>query len=1774
MRRNVTVLFFLVLFSLSFSEVYAQDYALWPNSPGIPTSISPTTSGNVQASAMTYYNSANLASYTSYSSGTKTIASYIGFLISNTAAWGTSWTSTGTNAVYEQYVISPASGYNLNMTGVELYLGCSNTSGSMKVQLAYSTDGTNFTTFASNSAVNSTITAAGGGQNGLYLSNTGGMTTGASTSAFTSRVNYWSTSFNSTALSVANGGSFFLRVYPYNTVATTSHWLAVANVKLKGTASSAGTITPAPTSYNFGNVVAGSSSGSQSFTLTASGLSANISVSAPSGFEVSNDNSTWGSTTTVNQAGGTLYARYSPSSGSGGTGTVNITLTSNSTSANIGVQGFGYAAEPTSQSTISFGTVDGSSIVLNLPSAGNGSNHLVVAKSGSAVDWAPSDLTDYTSGTSTVFGTAADQGSGNKVVYNGTGSGSSVVTVTGLSAGTTYHFAVYDFNIGGAASTQNYYTTSPGTGNQTTATNPTLTPSAASLTSFGNVVINSTSTEKSFTISGAYLTGFPDNIAVAAPAGFEVSLSSGSGFASSVNVPYTSATLSATTIYVHMVPTAITSYSGNIACTGGGASQQDVAISGSGVAVPAPTSLAVAHTSDNIVHLTWTSPANTYEKVLVFARAGGDITHSPSGTGSGYNNANSDITSAGVYSTDNYLVYAGTGTSLEVTGLSAGTTYYFNAYAYEGNAWSSAAASVNASVNVQEVTSLAGAVGTSQVALSWTNPTYYNTQSNYWDEVLVVGRLTSANDGTPSGDGSSYTANTTFGQGTALGSGFVVYKGTSTGATVTNLADGSTYYFKAFVRHGSVWSSGSEINKTIYPYANNDLGTSADNTWATASIWKKWNSSTNTWDTYGSVPTSADNVWILNNVTVSVSGINCKDLHIASGVTLKGNSALTTPKYLNVYGTTIDVQGTGSFGTTAAGDAADALGINLQNVAPKISGSSTSNIAINRMQFYVTGTTLEIAAHNVTINYHGSSNTGNASGLCVNSSSQDNIVVKIDAGDTLTFAPWSCILGASSSSTGIGNYNNMTFNIYGTLQMTPGTPAGNSSTPTWGAGYISAAANTGKTFAMHVFNGGTLNATKFFSNGCPELTSYPAPGTTSLIVDAGGVMNFASDTTDFTNTAVITGNGTVNINGSPFFIGSASGITASSAAGPIQTTTRNYGSSLYEYVGTSSQATGDGLPSTVTGLKIRNSSGVSLSSSVNVNGTLTLSSGTFTVGANTLTLNNPIAGTVANLSAGNTSSIAIAGSASDINIPSGVSALNNFTLNNTNGSTLQTGLTLNGTLTLTAGQLSLGANTLALNGAVTASSGTISGSTSSTVSVGGSGSALLPAGSYYNLTLNRSSGALLNGAASVAGTLTLASGALDQNSNTLTINSGASVLYNGGSVTPALSMPSTITNYTPPAGTTINSTTVNGTVTLSNGSLTIASGQTLTLGASGSIGTESAGSYVVGIVQANPVAINASTATNIAGLGVTIAPGTNNLGNTTVIRTSGAQGYVSQGDGSINRRWKITPTSQPSTSVDVTLSWVSDDDNGKNIASLAVWKSENDGTTWEKVAGGLNGSSRTVTFSTSSFSDFTLLGDNEVLPVELSALSAKVAGRNVLVEWTTATEVNSFKFVVERRKSGSSQWIRLGEVMASKYSNSPKNYSLDDKSLNSGKYSYRLQLVDNDGSYEYSQITAEAEIAIPKEFSLSQNYPNPFNPTTKITYALPSDSHVTLELYAISGQKIATLLSENAEAGYYDVPVNMSSYGLASGMYIYRFSGKELNSGKQFTSVKKMMLLK
>jgi hypothetical protein len=93
----------------------------------------------------------------------------------------------------------------------------------------------------------------------------------------------------------------------------------------------------------------------------------------------------------------------------------------------------------------------------------------------------------------------------------------------------------------------------------------------------------------------------------------------------------------------------------------------------------------------------------------------------------------------------------------------------------------------------------------------------------------------------------------------------------------------------------------------------------------------------------------------------------------------------------------------------------------------------------------------------------------------------------------------------------------------------------------------------------------------------------------------------------------------------------------------------------------------------------------------------------------------------------------------------------------------------------------------------------------------------------------------------------------------------------------------------------------------------------------------------------------------------------------------------------------------------------------------------------------------------------------------------------------------------------------------------------------------------------------EVEIA-PSVFSLSQNYPNPFNPSTTISYQLPVNSFLTLKVYDVLGNEVATLVNEEKQVGEYEIEFSGSS--LTSGIYFY-----QLKAGR-FIETKKMVLMK
>jgi hypothetical protein len=109
-------------------------------------------------------------------------------------------------------------------------------------------------------------------------------------------------------------------------------------------------------------------------------------------------------------------------------------------------------------------------------------------------------------------------------------------------------------------------------------------------------------------------------------------------------------------------------------------------------------------------------------------------------------------------------------------------------------------------------------------------------------------------------------------------------------------------------------------------------------------------------------------------------------------------------------------------------------------------------------------------------------------------------------------------------------------------------------------------------------------------------------------------------------------------------------------------------------------------------------------------------------------------------------------------------------------------------------------------------------------------------------------------------------------------------------------------------------------------------------------------------------------------------------------------------------------------------------------------------------------------------------------------------------------------------------------------------------------------IVEPGGPVSYVSGIEEIPGSLPTAYRLWQNYPNPFNPLTKIQFDIPKTSFVTLKVYNLLGQEVATLVNEVKKVGNYEYTFDCSS--LSSGVYFYRLSAGD------YTNTMKFVLLK
>ncbi len=289
---------------------------------------------------------------------------------------------------------------------------------------------------------------------------------------------------------------------------------------------------------------AGTASAAQSFTISANNLTANITIAAPTGFEVSTSSgSGFLSSITINQSGGsvsstTVYARLSASAT--GTPSGNITCTSTgATTQNISASGTANAATSIATHPVNRTVAETNNTTFSVSVSGVGLSY----------QWYSNTINSNSGGT--LIGSAT----------------SSSYTLSQSVAGTYYYYVIVTGTCSSATSNAASLTV-------ISASSPNILVSSGTLTPF-TACAGTASAEQSFTVGGSNLTA---GINIAAPTDYEITTTSGSNYNSSITLALSSGTvISTTTIYIRLKSNASDLASGDVACTSTGAAQQDIA---------------------------------------------------------------------------------------------------------------------------------------------------------------------------------------------------------------------------------------------------------------------------------------------------------------------------------------------------------------------------------------------------------------------------------------------------------------------------------------------------------------------------------------------------------------------------------------------------------------------------------------------------------------------------------------------------------------------------------------------------------------------------------------------------------------------------------------------------------------------------------------------------------------------------------------------------------------------------------------------------------------------------------------------------------------------------------------------------------------------------------------------------------------------------------------------------------------------------------------------
>ncbi len=183
------------------------------------------------------------------------------------------------------------------------------------------------------------------------------------------------------------------------------------------------------------------------------------------------------------------------------------------------------------------------------------------------------------------------------------------------------------------------------------------------------------------------------------------------------------------------------------------------------------------------------------------------------------------------------------------------------------------------------------------------------------------------------------------------------------------------------------------------------------------------------------------------------------------------------------------------------------------------------------------------------------------------------------------------------------------------------------------------------------------------------------------------------------------------------------------------------------------------------------------------------------------------------------------------------------------------------------------------------------------------------------------------------------------------------------------------------------------------------------------------------------------------------------------------------------------------------------------------------------------------------------------LPVELGEIKTTVDDGDVVIEWTTLSEQKVASFEIQQKDALG--FVAIGSVEAA---NQPNTYTHRVTDLGPGVYTFRLRMIDLDGSFAYSP-EVETSIEVTSSYAISRAYPNPFATSSSFAVTAERDQNVTVRLFDVLGRQIDVLYEGTLQAGRTQ-EITTDGSSLTNGTYFVRITGDYFDSTQTLIRMK------